>query len=459
MELELCKGKKSKAEFQVASRGTGSKAEFQVAGRGNGAEADAPEAGHRTGVSEAAGALEEDATSASALIRVNLECNRPVAELAALTLCDLGTKFSGPSGTRPFRVFALGGRALVALICPSLTVFSETDHSISNFYCSPQSSIMMEKILLGFLFLLDCVVLSTCVIPQYYFVNQPLTWNEAQIYCRQKHTDLATILNSKELNQLINILTSAGHSSDVWIGLFSKIDWKWSDGYTGIGADYRNWREYQPSWHYSDDFCVGSYASGSWFDDNCTENRPFSCYTGSRSDPDYVYVNTPMNWFNAQIHCRENFIDLATIKDVTQDQQVQSLIADGDEPWIGLYRDPDHHWSDRRSVLFTNWDSGVVRLNLRTVVCGATSTGSSGRWKLLPCETRLPFVCYDSVVKQVVKLRFHFKHPVDMEDPVLKGKILTKLQNKLAENGVSGVTLKWRKQSDGRVFKKEKKEL
>ncbi|XP_038124363.1 uncharacterized protein LOC119772132 [Cyprinodon tularosa] len=314
---------------------------------------------------------------------------------------------------------------------------------------------MMEKIMLGFLFLLDCVVLSTCILPQYYFVNQLMNWNEAQTYCRQKHTDLATILNSKEQNQFYDNLTSAGHSSDVWIGLFSEINWKWSDGYIGSGADYRNWHINQPSWHYVDDLCVGLFSSGSWFDDVCTDNRPFLCYQGSHLDPEFVHVKTPMNWSNAQIHCRENFIDLATIKNDTQEQQVQSLKPDADEAWIGLYRDPDHHWSDGRSVLFTHWDSTFIQIALRTVICGATSTGRSGRWKLLPSERRLPFVCYDTnggkvsspdnvttdegiqsqskvfakelkgIRKQVVKLRLHFEDPEAMEDPVQKGKILT----------------------------------
>ncbi|XP_038124439.1 macrophage mannose receptor 1-like isoform X2 [Cyprinodon tularosa] len=295
---------------------------------------------------------------------------------------------------------------------------------------------MMEKILLGLLFLL------------------------AQTYCRQKHTDLATILNSEQQNQLIDTLTSAGHSSDVWIGLFSEIHWKWSDGYTGSGADYRDWHINQPSWYDLNELCVGSYSYGEWFDATCTGNRQFLCYKGSHLDPEFVYVTTTMSWSDAQSYCRNNFVDLATIKNDTENQRVQSLISSGQYPWIGLYRDANLHWSDGSSVLFSSWDSFGIVIGSRKVICGATSTGISGRWKIFPCETRLQFVCYGPpVTKQIVKLRLHTEDFVELNDPVLRENILKKLQNRLQENGVSGVTLKWREQPDGRIFKKGKKEL
>ncbi|XP_015257241.1 PREDICTED: macrophage mannose receptor 1-like [Cyprinodon variegatus] len=290
---------------------------------------------------------------------------------------------------------------------------------------------MMEKILFGLLFFLDWVVLSTCLHYQYYFVDQSLNWTEAQTYCRKKHTDLATILNPEEQNQLNNTLTSAGHSSDVWIGMFSEINWKWSDGYTGSGADYRHWTSNQPYITNPDEYCVGLNHNRGWADYICTGKHHFMCYKA-------------MTWSDAQMYCRENFLDLATIKNDVENQQVQSLT--NELTWIGLYREPNLLWSDGSSVLFRNIDSINMMIGSKTIICGAAATGRSGRWKGLPCETRLPFVCYGLPVmkKQVVRLRFHADGSVDLNDPVLRGKILKKLQKKLQENGVSGVTLKWR---------------
>ncbi|XP_038124373.1 C-type lectin 9a-like [Cyprinodon tularosa] len=163
-----------------------------------------------------------------------------------------------------------------------------------------------------------------------------------------------------------------------------------------------------------------------------------------------------MPWSNAQTYCRENFVDMAIIRNDTEYQKVQSLIPYGHYPWIGLYREPNLQWSNGSSILFTSWDTSGIFIGSMRVICGATSTGRSGRWKMLSCETRLPFVCNGPpVTKQVVRLGLHLEDYVDLNDRVLRGSILMKLQNKLQENGVSGVILKWREQPDGKVFRKE----
>ncbi|KAG8006316.1 hypothetical protein GBF38_005565 [Nibea albiflora] len=63
------------------------------------------------------------------------------------------------------------------------------------------------------------------------------------------------------------------------------------------------------------------------------------------------------------------------------------------------------------------------------------------------------------VMRKVVKLRIKAKDlgSADPNDPAVKADILRKLQDRLEAKGVSGVTLKWRKQPDGKVFHKEEK--
>ncbi|XP_008433325.1 C-type mannose receptor 2-like [Poecilia reticulata] len=320
----------------------------------------------------------------------------------------------------------------------------------------------MERILLGVLLLSDGVIFSTSLHlqPVYHFVNQSLSWTEAQTYCRQTHTDLATVLSSDEQNMFISTLSSAGHSSDVWIGLFSEIDWRWSDGLTGSGADYRHWRtsSNEPSFDYPDELCVSFHYNGGWVTEPCSTQRYFLCYQGSQANPEFVFGNPPLSWSNAQTYCRKNFIDLATFKNDADYQKIQVSMFGQFLHWIGLFRDPNLQWSDGSGVNFTSWDSVSNMIGSMTVICGVTSSGKSGRWKFLPCETRLPFVCFDRPVKkQVMKIRLLTDNSVDLNDPVLRATILTKLQNRLQETGVSRVTLKWRNQPDGNVFKKEKK--
>uniref|UniRef100_A0A8C5G683 C-type lectin domain-containing protein n=1 Tax=Gouania willdenowi TaxID=441366 RepID=A0A8C5G683_GOUWI len=95
---------------------------------------------------------------------------------------------------------------------------------------------------------------STCL--QYHYVADQKTWTEAQTYCRQTYADLATIGNKEQNDQLLDTITSAGQSSEVWMGLYSTIDWRWSDGFSGVGANYSNWRHGQPNFHSAHEFCV-----------------------------------------------------------------------------------------------------------------------------------------------------------------------------------------------------------
>lgn len=57
------------------------------------------------------------------------------------------------------------------------------------------------------------------------YYNQIKTWQEAQIFCREEHTDLITIRNEEE-NQVFS-------GWKAWIGLYRdnvNIPWKWSRG-------------------------------------------------------------------------------------------------------------------------------------------------------------------------------------------------------------------------------------
>uniref|UniRef100_A0A3Q0SQD4 C-type lectin domain-containing protein n=1 Tax=Amphilophus citrinellus TaxID=61819 RepID=A0A3Q0SQD4_AMPCI len=122
--------------------------------------------------------------------------------------------------------------------------------------------------------------ISTCLSHQYHYVADAMNWTEAQTYCRQRYTDLATIQNTNDMNQLTNTVSSAGHSSEVWIGLYSYVDWQWSDGYTGIGADYKNWASSEPAFWDAAEYCVKIASDGTWTNFYCSEEYGFICYSG-----------------------------------------------------------------------------------------------------------------------------------------------------------------------------------
>ncbi|KAK2900227.1 hypothetical protein Q8A73_013356 [Channa argus] len=161
-----------------------------------------------------------------------------------------------------------------------------------------------------------------------------------------------------------------------------------------------------------------------------------------------------MNWSSAQSYCRQNFKDLATLTNKQQNLKIQNLVPSGEVAWIGLFRDPNFYWSDQSIFSFNYFDPIKNPLGSMNVVCGVADLQRSGKWKFLSCDTRQPFICYAKPIKrQVMKMKVKVEDSsVDLNDPAVKADILKKLQDRLKENGVSGVTLKWREQPDGKIF-------
>ncbi|XP_059188379.1 lactose-binding lectin l-2-like [Centropristis striata] len=104
--------------------------------------------------------------------------------------------------------------------------------------------------------------------------NDSMTWTEAQSYCREHHTDLSSVRNQAE-NQEVQELVPGGGGA-VWIGLF-RDSWKWSDG---SNSSSRYWVTGQPdNWNgMTQDCAVADFSSsGGWWDENCDLKHPFIC--------------------------------------------------------------------------------------------------------------------------------------------------------------------------------------
>ncbi|XP_058629897.1 macrophage mannose receptor 1-like [Onychostoma macrolepis] len=236
---------------------------------------------------------------------------------------------------------------------------------------------------------------SSCT-RQYHFVNESKTWTEAQRYCRQNYTDLATIDNMEEMNRLIKTVRGTFFGS-TWIGLHDDLNsWRWSLENAALGGGFKSWFVQKQVSSVGQSRCVYMpFNHGIWGEVTCNNNFRFVCYDGQvNASKSYVLFDQSITWTEAQSYCREHHTDLVSIRNETENYKVQSLIPYSSGIWIGLYR--TRSWSDQSNSSFSNWRTGQPDNAGDGEYCTAVSFSDSGSWTDENCNTALPFICYSA---------------------------------------------------------------
>ncbi|XP_073726281.1 C-type mannose receptor 2-like, partial [Misgurnus anguillicaudatus] len=191
--------------------------------------------------------------------------------------------------------------------------------------------------------------LSECIQRHYHHINIEMNWTEAQKYCRENYTDLATVNNINDMNQLMKSVNN--RLDKVWIGLnkSSVYKWKWS---LGDPVKYTNWYNGDSN---GSDHCV-YMRDGSWHHQDCKQNtKRFICYNG---DKGFIIDGSSVSWRDAQIFCRQHHTDLISVRNQIENQQIQKIMNDTNisEVWIGLFSD-SWEWSDKSESGFRYWNT------------------------------------------------------------------------------------------------------
>ncbi|XP_056599251.1 uncharacterized protein LOC130417612 isoform X3 [Triplophysa dalaica] len=262
----------------------------------------------------------------------------------------------------------------------------------------------------------------------YLYVNNKMSWSEAQGYCRERFTDLATVDSMNDVNKLMNTVKS-WYSGSLWIGLkrTTQSRWLWSSGYDTL-KQFSGWQSGEPN---GDPACV-FFANGFWSKYSCSNRLFFVCYNGIRN----IVIPIWKNWTDAQSYCRQYHIDLATISSPEEQKQLYSVVGNGPWVWIGLFFD-SWQWSDQWSLFnFRYWATGYTSLSSGSGHCVAMSTTDSGKWIQNSCDEKFPFICYgnDELIKrQIGKLLLScdvLRSPAkkcSSGEPLLKTAILNKI--------------------------------
>ncbi|XP_035981084.1 putative C-type lectin domain family 20 member A [Fundulus heteroclitus] len=175
-------------------------------------------------------------------------------------------------------------------------------------------------------------------------------------------------------------------------------------------------------------------SSGKWLLYDCGYSHKPVCSNITGQHVSFVYINSLMTWKEAQSYCREHLTDLAIPRNLSENEKIRALIPAGVSGWIGLYK----------------------------VTWKCSTDYSNGYWGAWPCDSRKPFICHHDPVpstKQVVKVKLVGNSNLDLNDPAVLENLLKELKQKMKEQGVdTEIKLSWKKQQDGNVFYKEKKE-
>ena len=121
--------------------------------------------------------------------------------------------------------------------------------------------------------------LSANNVRRYHYVKELKTWAEAQSYCREKFTDLATVDNQDDNDRMQSVLEDS--AVQAWIGLYDDTKlWNWALGNEDFNIEFSPWAPNQPNNFQSKEACVVIKENKAWGDISCSRAYPAVCYYG-----------------------------------------------------------------------------------------------------------------------------------------------------------------------------------
>ncbi|KAJ3584961.1 hypothetical protein NHX12_013684 [Muraenolepis orangiensis] len=171
----------------------------------------------------------------------------------------------------------------------------------------------------------------------YHFINQKMNWTNAQSYCREKFSDLATISDEEDNEKAFLLRTD--ESANVWIGL----------------------------------------------------------HKSNGKVPPLILIHEQKTWEEAVEYCREFHHDLASANDLRAREWVQAVATDATTPhvWVGLHYTcvlEFWFWVDGKVYVDGNWATGQGGPGSDCGTSGAMRKNDN-KWYSLPSTQKMNFIC------------------------------------------------------------------
>uniref|UniRef100_A0A3Q2Q392 C-type lectin domain-containing protein n=1 Tax=Fundulus heteroclitus TaxID=8078 RepID=A0A3Q2Q392_FUNHE len=113
---------------------------------------------------------------------------------------------------------------------------------------------------------------------KYHLIKEQTTWQKAQSYCRENHTDLVSGQKQLQDGEVEEVMESVDPTTEIFFGLF-RDTWRWSDG---SSFSFRHWNKELNNIQSNSGRCAmtGFDDEGRWKNENCDLRKPFICYDG-----------------------------------------------------------------------------------------------------------------------------------------------------------------------------------
>ncbi|XP_061464651.1 lymphocyte antigen 75 [Rhineura floridana] len=248
-----------------------------------------------------------------------------------------------------------------------------------------------------------------------------LTWKEAYVSCQSQGGDLLSIISASELSY---IQAKDGIAERFWIGL-NQLDifggWQWSD-HTPL--KFLSWSpEMQDSSPLDGSGCAAMNANkGDWMSYPCENKLPYVCkkpfnntklefpgvqnYVETQCEPEwhshnrfcYMLMNRSTSWKDAYQLCNASDSSLISIHSLADVELVITKLHNEtkDKVWIGFINEDIpalFKWADGSKAVFTYWDQDEPKIPSNSTPNCVAYSGKLGRWKVLPCDDKLKYVC------------------------------------------------------------------